>query len=450
MKKLLSILASFCVVAFLAGCEETVITMDDSADARVDAVIKSYIAELAGAENGWIADVMTDEGYYRFHMSFTDDNKVTMYTDNFYYTELNGVAKTSTYNIRSLQRPTLSFDTYSYLSIINDPDNEISGGSGNMGLGTDFEFEIEGYADGVFTLIGRVNRVDASLRKATAEEKASIEAGGLMSVIIDAITYQQGLNCYFPVGDVTVNVLFNGRSNTFFYIDEEGKMAEISGDVKIEQNKNIALVEPVVIAGKSITGFAWNEEAQQYSAVVDGEQAAVEAQAEPIFPLHYMLGPGKLYTVMQTILSMFPSTAQADNQFGYLMQQANVGLYSAFRMQLQLVVLEFTTTESGQPRLVVEWVVGGYSGYMTYYLTFNEAGDEFTVTQMTFEDDTYGNGVYFCSRASAALAFAQFWVGKTFKIEWTPVTFGSYVMGQLKLVDDGGMPAEFYGACFSD
>lgn len=449
MKKLLSILASLCVVAFLAGCEETVITMDDSADARVDAVIKSYIAELAGAENGWIADVMTDEGYYRFHMTFTDDNKVTMYTDNFYYTELNGVSMTSTYNIRSLQRPTLSFDTYSYLSIINDPDNEISGGSGNMGLGTDFEFEIGGYADGVFTLIGRVNRVDASLRKATAEEKASIEAGGLMGVIIDAITYQQGENCYFSVGDVTVNVLFNGRSNTFFYIDGND-VAETSGYVKIEQDKTIALTEPVVIAGKSITGFVWNEQTQQYSAVVDGEQVAVEAQVEPIFPLHYMLGPGKLYTVMQTITSMFPSTLESENQFGYQMMAANAGLYSAFRMQLQLVQLEFTTTESGSPRLLVEWVVGGYSGYMTYYIEFNEDEDQFTVTDMTFEDDTFGNGAYFCSRAPAALAFAQFWVGKTFKIEWASVSFGSYVMGQLKLVDDGGMPAEFYGACFSD
>lgn len=169
MKKLSSILLSLCAVVFLAGCEEKVITMDGSADARVDAMIKSYIDELASAEHGWIADVMTDEGYYRFYMTFTDDNKVTMYTDNINYPSLNGVPKTSTFNIRSLQRPTLSFDTYSYLTIINDPDNNISGGSGNMGLGTDFEFEIDSYADGVFSLTGRVNRVDASLRKATAE-----------------------------------------------------------------------------------------------------------------------------------------------------------------------------------------------------------------------------------------------------------------------------------------
>ncbi|MCM1301189.1 MAG: DUF4302 domain-containing protein [Bacteroides cellulosilyticus] len=448
MKKLSSIFSALCLVVCLVGCKETTITMDGSADARVDAVIKSYIAELAGAEHGWIADVMTDEGYYRFYMTFTADNKVTMYTDNLYYEELNGVPKTSTYNIRSLQRPTLSFDTYSYLSIINDPNNDVSGGSGNMGLGTDFEFEIGGYADGVFTLTGRVNRVDASLRKATAEEKISIEAGGLMSVLVDVLTYQQGLNCYFPLGDATVNVLFNGRSNTFFYIDDQGDVAEVTGFVKVEQNKNIALVEPVVIAGKSITGFAWNEDAQQYSAVIDETQVAVEAQAEPIFPLHYMLGPGKLYTITQTILQMFPSTAQTDNQFGYLMMSAYQYLARTYGMALNVVQLEFTTSESGQPRMIMMWQVGRFLGYFTYYLTFNEAEDEFTVTQMTFEDDSIGNGQVFYGGAAAT--FADFWVGKTFKIEWTPVTFGSYVMGQIKLVDDGGVPAEFYGACFSD
>lgn len=447
MKKLSSILLSLCAVVFLAGCEEKVITMDGSADARVDAMIKSYIDELASAEHGWIADVMTDEGYYRFYMTFTDDNKVTMYTDNINYPSLNGVPKTSTFNIRSLQRPTLSFDTYSYLTIINDPDNNISGGSGNMGLGTDFEFEIDSYADGVFSLTGRVNRVDASLRKATAEEETSIKAGGLMSVLVDVITYKQGLNCHFPVGDAQVNVLFNGRSNTFFYEDESGNVTETTCFAQIEQNKNVDLVEPVVIGGKTITGFAWKADTQSYSAIVDGAEVAVEDQVDPIFPLHQMLGPGKLYTVMQTVLQMFPSTEQADNQFGYHMMSAYQFLTTRFGMPLNVVQLEFTTSESGQPRLIMAWQVGRFMGYYTYYLTFNEEEDQFTITKMTFEDDSIGNGQVFYQ--GAAKTFADFWVGKTFKIEWTPVTFGSYVMGQLSLVDDGGMPAEWYGALFS-
>ena len=129
------------------------------------------------------------------------------------------------------------------------------------------------------------------------------------------------------------------------------------------------------------------------------------------------------------------------------MMSAYQFLTTRFGMPLNVVQLEFTTSESGQPRLIMAWQVGRFMGYYTYYLTFNEEEDQFTITKMTFEDDSIGNGQVFYQ--GAAKTFADFWVGKTFKIEWTPVTFGSYVMGQLSLVDDGGMPAEWYGALFS-
>ena len=102
-------------------------TMGD-VDQRLDEAISSYYGELSAAENGWIANIPTSKGIYRFWMDFTDDNRVTMYTDNLMYPDFRTTPDESSYRIQGLQRPTLIFDTYSYLAIINDPNSDISGG----------------------------------------------------------------------------------------------------------------------------------------------------------------------------------------------------------------------------------------------------------------------------------------------------------------------------------
>ena len=136
MRFLKYIFAGISLMFMLSSCEkEVIIDLEDSVNVKVQQTIDSYISTLAGAPNGWLVDVMTSDGYYQFFMEFTDDNFVTMYTDNINHPDLNAVPKKSTYNIRSLQRITLAFDTYSYLAIINDPDNSICGGSGNQEIG---------------------------------------------------------------------------------------------------------------------------------------------------------------------------------------------------------------------------------------------------------------------------------------------------------------------------
>ena len=443
MKKTISIIALLFGLSFLTSCESTV-TMDGSADARVDAVIKGYISELAAAENGWIFDVMTSEGNYRFYMEFTDDNMVTMYTDNLYYPQWNGVPKTSTYNIRSLQRPTLSFDTYSYLAVINDPDDGISHGSGNMGLQTDFEFEVETFTDGVFSLTGRVNRVAATLRQATAEESASVKSGGLMDVLTNAQRYRSGEYCYFMVGDTKVSLILNARSIDISYVDAEGNVIQSSGYTLTDLEGNISLLEPIEVAGETLTGFAWDASASAFEAEVAGTPQTVDAQADPVIPLHYMLGPNKTYTVLASMLDMYPSYSASENEFAYLFVQAYTSIAQRYRLQLQELDLEFYMTDGGAPRMMMVYDCSGYQGWVTYSLSFNETEDQFTVTGMSFDDDAYGNGALF---ASAYTALPLFWSGKTFKIDWSPVTYGSYSMGQVVLVD-GDAPAAFHGALF--
>lgn len=442
MKKRISILFLLCSALF-AGCDETV-TMDGSVGARVDAVIKGYIADLAAAPNGWIAEVPTSEGVYRFHMAFTDDNKVTMYTDNLYYPDLNGVPKQSTYNIRSLQRPTLSFDTYSYLAIINDPNDEISHGSGNMGLETDFEFEVDRVENGVYYLTGRVNRVAATLRRATPEEEQAVKEGGLMEVLQNAIAYKQGDFCYFMAGETQVGVAFNSRSVNISYVSGD-EVVQQTQNTRTQLDYNIELLEPVTVGDTQVTGFVWDEASQSFSAAFGGEQIAVESQTDPIIPLHLMLGPGRNYTTLASLADMYPSYDPSVNELGYLYAMTYNALASQLNMPLNEVDMEFYTTEGGSPRISMMMLVGRYQGWATFNIEYNDAGDEFTVKDLSFEDDAHGNGAYFYELGAYQLV--DYFVGKTFRIEWSHVAYGSYSMGQLTLVG-GEAPGVFYGACF--
>ena len=77
-------------------------TMGD-VDQRLDEAISSYYGELSAAENGWIANIPTSKGIYRFWMDFTDDNRVTMYTDNLMYPDFRTTPDESSYRIQGLQ-----------------------------------------------------------------------------------------------------------------------------------------------------------------------------------------------------------------------------------------------------------------------------------------------------------------------------------------------------------
>ena len=68
-------------------------------------------------------------------MQFTADNRVSMMFDYVeYYRDLKASPFESSYILKPLQGPTISFDTYSFLSIFADP-NQLMNGAGQAGTG---------------------------------------------------------------------------------------------------------------------------------------------------------------------------------------------------------------------------------------------------------------------------------------------------------------------------
>ena len=272
MKRIIYLLIPVLIALTVLSCKRD---YDDdymgSVDERLNATLTAYQNELTSAEHGWMANISTSEGIYRFWMKFyvnngevmndLKGNRVTMITDNmnYDYSGVNGgtaVPGTSSFRLKALQRPTLIFDTYSYLAVLCDPDDNVSHGSGNQGLQTDFEYEIASYEDSVFTLRGRTHRANATLVKATAEEERAASQAGMVKSIEALSRFIASQNYSYietqKYGPVLFN--FNLRSMSTSYEAADGKSLVHSDvtDSYVDFDQNIILPEPIEVADQVV------------------------------------------------------------------------------------------------------------------------------------------------------------------------------------------------------
>lgn len=445
MRKYISILILLASAAVHTACNESTVTMDDSVDVRVDSAMKGYQAQLAGAEFGWFADIETSKGFYRFWMDFADNNMVTMFTDNLDYPELNGIPRTSTYMFHAYQRPVLTFDTYNYLHIISDPNDAISGGTGNLGLKTDFEFEIDEVTDDVFTMTGRINRIKATLTRATEAEMQAVKQGQLQEALRNAPSYKQNLFCYMDVNGLTVDVKLSTRTVMFLY-----KVGNVTQIEAVETHtdivtKDLVFDTPVTINGVEIKGLNYHADTDNFTTDSD-TPILIQAKSKANIGMEACFGVEKYYTILRVEDGMFPSTNESENYLGYLM-------HNIFQMKLLLtsgiasfshINLYFGLDTEGNSQLTVAPVIGGIGRQevrYTYQITFNQAEDSFTIDGSTLSMDSTAESF----NDGSVYNLTEFLKNKTFKIEWTNVAYDVYTMGQLRATNSS-QTAVIYGA----
>ena len=196
MKKLLIYL--LCITALFTGCDKkSDLNIDGkTVDQRLTEALATYQQKLVSAPYGWILTEYTNgtalnggvtkegpKAIFSYYMKFDKDNRVSMISD--FNQSTVSVFNNSSFFIKATQRPTLIFDTYSYVHIPCNPDASISNspyGNG-FGWGTDFEFS---FADNVAAadlgdtihLTGNLNKCNATLVKATQDDQLSFNTSG--------------------------------------------------------------------------------------------------------------------------------------------------------------------------------------------------------------------------------------------------------------------------------
>lgn len=172
------------MVLLLAGCQKKAEDVfEKSPDERLAEALAGYQQALVGAPNGWRVTVYPqglnaqgiEVGGFSYYMKFNNANRVTMVSD--FDSTAATTPKESGFRLKATQRPSLVFDTYSYLHLPADPTSVLSlspaDGEG-FGWGSDFDFSFDGSATGdTIRLRGNFNESQAIMVRATAQEAAA-------------------------------------------------------------------------------------------------------------------------------------------------------------------------------------------------------------------------------------------------------------------------------------
>jgi hypothetical protein len=186
MKKLLIV---FIGLLIFAGCKKSEYTaaFDDVPEARIRKEVTELGTALSTAPDGWIGNLSTQAGGgYSFYMTFdAATENVKMYADLNDNTATN--LGTSTYRILANVGAELIFDTYNYISMLQDPNPSTFGGVRATGFKSDVEFLLDHKTADSAVFIGKKYRQKFKLVKATPQQKAAYTSGNVYSTFINSM-----------------------------------------------------------------------------------------------------------------------------------------------------------------------------------------------------------------------------------------------------------------------
>ncbi|HWV30322.1 MAG TPA: DUF4302 domain-containing protein [Dyadobacter sp.] len=277
----------FLTTAFFSCENKDDTVFEESADVRLNAALASYEKQLVEAPYGWNAVIYPGGGgSYGFYFKFDDKNRVTMYSD---FSDASAAkSKESSYRLKAMQTPSLIFDTYSYLHVLADPDEEVNGGERGEGLLSDFEFSI--YGDSVtadrMAFVGRKNQSRLVLTKATQAQATAYGNGDLAKAIVF-----NNIAKYIPyfkrvtLGANTYEITVNQRSRTLSLTWLNGNVPKTFSTKYYFTPTGVAFVSPLINGSQTITGFGnitWNANSTQLSFSGGGASGVVVSAIKPI------------------------------------------------------------------------------------------------------------------------------------------------------------------------
>ena len=228
-------------------------------DERLDATLTDYKSKLVNAAHGWKAVLYTGEGgAYSFYFKFSDNDRVTMYSDIDANTA--SVPMESTYRLKAMQRPSLLFDTYSYIHLLADPDPSKSGGIVGFGKVSDFQFSFDSVAENSISLIGNFNESELQLVEATQEEAQNF----IQEVAETRLAFEQinNFKTYFKrltLGETTVDLSVNTNFREITFSWFTGNSISTFSTNYYYVRDGVALIDPYNAEGISISSLSGSD-----------------------------------------------------------------------------------------------------------------------------------------------------------------------------------------------
>ena len=261
----------FCSFLFTGCKKKTDQLFDNTVDERLTTTLTNYQNYLTTAP-GWKLFVYPKGleaqnitvGGLTYYLKFGNTNRVTMVSD--FTSAISATPKESGYRLKALQRPSLIFDTYTYMHIPADPDPNVSfspTGTGGNGFGTDFNFSFTKVTPSdTIKLEGNFNKSSAVLIKATPAEMDAAFVNAVLKKIIDSTNVYPVKNpfLYFPASpslNVGVGFDFNVNLLIFSYV---GAGTLVNKTVGFSfTTYGIHLQSPVTIGNYTFQELYWDD-----------------------------------------------------------------------------------------------------------------------------------------------------------------------------------------------
>jgi hypothetical protein len=282
-------LSIFLLLAVFISCKKDKTVFNETSDQRLNQALAAYQDSLVNAPYGWRGYIFPgalNGGVIGFYFSFNNSNRVQMFSD---FDSLSNVTVLeSSYRLKALQQPSLIFDTYSYVSVLSDPDASVNGGSYGNGLGSDFQFSIDSVTADTIRLTGNLHSTKAYLVKASMQDSLSYYQQNYKSRLFDNLSKYITYFKRVSIGGTTYEVLADptSRKVTITWIDSTGKVHTITTGYYYTAT-GVSFTTPVVNGSNIITGFdniTWNPVNSTMTLSVNGVTTTVNGAGLPLVP----------------------------------------------------------------------------------------------------------------------------------------------------------------------
>ncbi len=386
----------FFATLFITGCtKKTDDLFEDPADIRLAKVLAAYEDALMQAP-GWklfvypqgLRNQDIEVGGLTYYVRFPDSNRTVMVSD--FLLDMALVPKESSFRLKALQRPSLIFDTYSYIHVAADPDRDVSfspAQANGFGWGTDYDFSFTQGAPGdTIVLKGNFNNSDAYMIRATEEEIADAFNGEMGNIMLATVNYIGSNNfLYFPATDnskigVSLN-LFLYRIN--FNYANGNNFVTIAAPFS-HTTYGLHLKNPVTVGGYTFQDLFWDAGLQVYYFLAAGTRVNIIDAGGPLFPFNQVIGRS-LTTITVPVTALPGQSAEFTNVY----EQIKTNLInSAYELDLGEMAFIFDA-QTGMMALNVTVFQEG-SAFLAQYV-FSYAFNSSNLTYLTLETAN-GNG----------------------------------------------------------
>lgn len=320
MKKLL---LSTAILSVLMGCqkESYVAKFDATPQERAKEQIALVSSALASATNGWVATLPTfDGGGYSFYMKFDGVENVNMLSD--INATSQATAATSYYRVKQDMGADLVFDSYNYISMLNDPASSVMGGTEKIGYRSDIEFIYDRMNGDTLFMIGKKFRQPLVMVKATEAQKTAYEASGLKANVDKTTNYF--VTNKFPYVEIQsgTGVLKAAIVPNFTNTVAAGKRLEltiVNADNSVESAKGkiastldgIAILNGgLKLAGVTFVRFTWKDATTLALYDSTGKEYIVKDNLVPIVNINLLCG-SKYIGIRSEYKTIYPGTSTA-------------------------------------------------------------------------------------------------------------------------------------------